>query len=73
MTTLLTKTRIATIILNTEKARQWVDAKICVHRNQWTKDDDTGCIAFRLDRIFLDELLDEMTEELTQDIDFSVR
>ncbi len=71
--TTLTKTRIATIILNTEKARAWVDENICVERNQWTKDDDTGCIAFRLDRIFLDELLDEMTEDLTQDIDFSVR
>ena len=71
--TTLTKTRIATIILNTEKARQWVDENICVERNQWTKDDDTGCIAFRLDRVFLDELLDEMTDDLTQDIDFTVR
>jgi len=71
--TTLTKTRIATIILNTEKSRQWIDENICVERNQWTKDDDTGCIAFRLDRIFLDELLDEMAEDLTQDIDFSVR
>lgn len=71
--TTLTKTKIATIVLNTEKARQWIDENICLERWQWTKDDDTGCIAFRLDRTFLDELLDEMTDELTQDIDFTVR
>lgn len=70
--TTATKTRLTTIILNTEKARQWIDENICVERWQWTKDDDTGCLAFRIDHVFSQELLDEMADELKEDIDYSV-
>lgn len=70
--TTATKTRLTTIVLNTEKARQWIDENICLDRWQWTKDDDTGCMAFRLDNMFAPELLDEMADELKEDIDYSV-
>lgn len=71
--TTATKTRLTTIVLNTEKARQWVDENISLERWQWTKDDDTGCLAFRIDSMFSQELLDEMADYLKEDIDYSVR
>jgi len=68
-----TKTRFLTIILNTPKARQWIDENIAIRRSQWIKDEDTGNIGFILESIFIDELVDEMAEDLAQDIDFTVR
>jgi hypothetical protein len=67
-----TKTGITTITLKNDKAMQWVNDNICIERKQWTKNDDTGELAFMINSIFENELLEELTDDLTLNVDYSI-
>jgi hypothetical protein len=51
---------------------QWIDDNICIARSQWTKNENTGELAFMIDSTFENELLDALTDDLQENIDFSI-
>jgi hypothetical protein len=68
----ITKQNVTTITLHTKDAMQWIDDNICIARSQWTKNEDTGELAFMIDSQFENELLDEMLDDLVENVDFSI-
>jgi hypothetical protein len=70
--TIAVKQGITTITLHTKDAMQWIDDNICIERKQWTKNEDSGELAFMIDSTFENELLDALTDDLQENIDFSI-